>query len=62
MKELTALDPNKAAGPDDVAAFFILIAAPVIAAPLTALINVSFHTAEIPTACCMEKSACAPPV
>ncbi|GAA6081682.1 uncharacterized protein LOC116721974 [Tachysurus ichikawai] len=42
MKELTALDPNKAAGSVDLA--------PVIAAPLTVLINLSLYTAEIPPA------------
>ncbi len=41
LPELTSLDPKKPAGSDELAAFFIKIAAPIIATPLTYIFNLS---------------------
>ncbi|XP_059181664.1 epidermal growth factor receptor kinase substrate 8-like [Centropristis striata] len=49
LQELTSLDPKKPAGSDELAAFFIKIAAPIIATPLTDIFNLSLQTAEIPS-------------
>ena len=49
LRELTTLDPKKPARSDELAAFFIKIAAPIIASPLTDIFNLSLQMAEIPT-------------
>ena len=50
LDELLKLDPKKPAGPDGVEPFFYRTAAPIIAAPFTVLLNLSIHTAEVPSA------------
>ena len=49
FKELTALDPKKSAGSDELPARFLKVAAPIIATPITDIFNLSLHTAEIPS-------------
>ena len=48
-EKVTQPDPHKSAGCDDLPAFFIKTAAPIIAAPITAIFNLSLDTAEIPS-------------
>ena len=50
LDELLNLDPKKAAGSDELDPFFFKMAAPIIAAPIANLFNLSVQTAEIPTA------------
>lgn len=50
LAELLKLDPNKPAGSDELDPFFFKTAAPIIAAPITNLFNLSLQTAEIPLA------------
>ena len=47
--ELSALEPTKSAGFDELAAFFVKTAAPIIAEPIANLFNLSIHWAEIPS-------------
>ncbi len=50
LVELLKLDPKKPAGSDDLDPFFFRTAAPIVAAPIADLFNLSILTAEVPSA------------